>query len=493
MKHFLHNPNRGDKSRPKNLQSAVRNDASVPSAIAVNSVPTVSSHPITQPATALDKLFANFVHSQEADLKRDGPGGDGDNRDGIERLFANVSVSASEQATREENEDDALARLLGSIGTSATPAPTLQHQQLEPGKSNLLSLLNQKTPAAPQSQPPPQSASPLQNDAQTPKPHTANLLAMLAFPAQAAAKSPQAAPMPQVQHDSLPTTPRPPSPPADDRINKQRALLEMTLAGLSLDTNSGHQTNHVQPLYHGAEYGNANQTHTYHEPLRVSPPQPPMQQQYRPPVQPAAFPPSSGAYYTSNPAQPPQSHHSGPSYPNGHGPSPPRLRGAPPPPYESHYGAPGPVRPMPPVVPAQAVHDYNPHGQGYYARPQPPIPTQGQSYRPHLPPQPLQQQQQPFSSGFQQPYVPPQNAYQPAYGGPTGYQAAPHRPPPHQGSSQIQPQHPPPQQQLQQPYIPSVQGHTHNNGGNVHHTGPMHQPIPKTGPGASLLAMLNGR
>jgi hypothetical protein len=491
LKHFLHNPNRGDRSRPKNLQSAVRNDASVPSAIAVNSVPNVSSHPITQPATALDKLFANFVHSQEADLKRDGPGGDEDNRNGIERLFGNVSVSASEQARREENEDDALARLLGAIGTSATPAPTQQHQQLEPGKSNLLSLFNQKTPAAPLPQPPPQQASPLQNDSQTPKPHTANLLAMLASPAQAAAKSHHAAPMPQAQHDSLPTTPRPPSPPADDRINKQRALLEMTLAGLSLDnTNSAHQTNHVQPLYHGADYGSANQTSTYHEPLRISPPQPPLQQQYRPPVQPAAFPPSSGAYYTSNPAQPPQSHHSGPSYPNGHGPSPPRIRGAPPPPYESHYGAPGPVRPMPPVVPAQPVHDYNPHGQGYYARPQPPIPTQGQSYRPHLPPQP--QQQQLFSSGFQQPYVPPQNTYQPSYGGPTGYQAAPHRPPPHQGPSQLQPQHPP-QQQQQQPYIPSVQGHTHNNGGNVHHTGPMHQPIPKTGPGASLLAMLNGR
>lgn len=492
MKHFLHGrnaPNRGDRSRPKDLQSAVRNDASVPTAIAVNSVPSVSSHPITQPATALDKLFANFVHSQEADLKRDGPGRDEDNRGGIERLFANSNVSASEQATREENEDDALARLLGAIGTSATPAPTQQHQQLKPGKSNLLSLLNQKTPAAPQ---PPLQPAPLQeNDSQTPKPHTANLLAMLAPPGQATAKSTQAAPQPQVQHGSLPTTPRPPSPPADDRINKQRALLEMTLAGLSLDnTTFAHQTNHTQSLYHGAEYGNANHTSTYHEPPRISPPQPPMQQQYRPSAQPPAFPPSSGAYYTSNPAQPAQSHHTGPAYPNGHGASPPRIRGAPPPPYESHYGAPGPIRPMPPVAPAQPANDYNPHGQGYYPRPQPPIPTQGQSYRPHPPSQP--QQQQPFSSGFQQSYVPLQSAYQPSYGGPTGYQALTHRPPMPQGPSQMQPQHLP-QQQQQPPYIPSVQGNTHNIGGNVHHTGPMHQPIPKTGSGGVLLAMLNHR
>jgi hypothetical protein len=488
LKQFLHNPNRGDRSRTINLQGSVRDDASVTSTIPVRSAPSVSAHPITGPVTALDKLFANFVHGQEADLQRSGPGGDDDNKDGLQRLFGNLTES--EQARREEKEDDALARLLGAIGTSATPAPVIHQQpQLEPGKSSLLSLLNQKIPATPQ--PPPQQASPQQHDSQTPKPHTANLLAMLASPAPVAAKSPLVAPPATTQHVSLPTTPRPPSPPVDDRVNKQRALLEMTFASLGLDNTPTRQTSQAQPLYNGIEYGNPVQPGLYHEAPRSSPPQVPTQQQYRPPIQPVAFPPPSGAYYTSNAAQPPQTHHTGLSYPNGPGPSPPRTRGAPPPPYESHYGAPGPVRPMPPVVPAQPAQDYNSHGQGYYARPQPPIPTQGQSYRPHLPPPPPPQQQQPFNPGFQQSYAPPQNSYQPTYGGPAGYQATSQRPPAHQGPSQYQPQHL--QQQQQQPYIPSVQGHPPNNGANLHHIGPMHQPIPKSGPQNNLLAMLNHR
>ena len=490
LKHYLHSPNRHDRARSSNLQAAVRNDASVlPSTISVHSIPSVSSHPITEPVTALDKLFANFVHGQEADLQRGGSGGNEDNRDGLERLFGNLSVSASEQARKEEKEDDALARLLGAIGTSPTPAPA-QQPRLEPGKSSLLSMLNQKTPSAPPRSP--RQASPQQHDSQTPKPHAANLLAMLAPPAQVQAKAQQSAPT-QTQHVSLTTTPRPPSPPADDRITKQRALLDMTLAGLGLDPTPVGQASHIQPTYIGIDHGISTQNNTYHDPPRITPPQTSSQQQYRPPAPPAAFPPPSGAYYTSNPAQQAQHHYTSPSYPNGPGLSPPRNRGVPPPPYESHYGAPYPVRPMPPVVPAQPVHDYNSHTQGYYARSQPPIPAQGQTYRPHLPPQSSQQQQQqqqPFSSGFQQPHT-SLNTYHPSYGVSTGYQAASQRPPLHPGPGQYQAQHiQPQQQQQQQPYIPSVQGHPPNNGVQTHHTGPMHQPVPK-GPQSSLLAMLN--
>jgi hypothetical protein len=451
----LNQSNRGQKINNAHIQRNLR-DASIPTSIPVHSVPEVSAHPISEPVTALDKLFSNFMHRQEADLQR--AGGDEDNRDGIERLFGNTS--ASEQATREENEDDALARLLGAIGPSATPAPTMQsHQHPDPGRARLLSVLNQKSPA-PHALTPPQ-------DQHTPKPHTASLLAMLAPAAPSPAKPLQA---PQTQHVSLPTTPQPPSPAVDDRTSRQRALLDLTLAGLSLDPSPARS----QPTYNNTDYSTH---HVTYDPPRGSPPQIPPHQQYRPPA-PPAFPPPTGAYYTSNPTQPPQSHHPGQNYPYGHGVSPPRNRGAPPP-YESHYGAPVPVRPMPPVVPAQS-HDYHSHSQGYYTRPQPSVPAQGPAYRPHVATHP----QQPFNPGFQQAY-----AGNPYNGGPAGYQAVSHRPPPHQGPSQYQPH----QQHQQQPYISSVQGQSSHNGGQTHHTGPMHQPIPKSGVQSGMLAMLNDR
>jgi len=409
------------------------------------------------------------MHGQEADLQKDGPGGDEDNRDGIGRLFGNTS--ANEQTTREEKEDDALARLLGAIGSSATPAPSMQAPiHPDPGRARLLSVLNEKTPASPQQVPtPPQ-------DQQTPKPHAASLLAMLAPAAQNSAKPLHSN---QTQHVSLPTTPRPPSPVVDDRTSRQRALLDLTLAGLSLDPSPARS----QPAYGNTDINNPTHQVAY-DPPRGSPPQLPSQQQFRPPAPPVAFPPSSGAYYSSHPAQPPHSHNLGQSYTQGHGQSPPRNRGAPPP-YESHYGAPGPagpVRPMPPVVPTQS-HDYNSHPQGYYTRPQPPIPAQGPAYRPHVP-------TQPYNSGFQQAYVSPQNQSGLNYNsGPTGYQAASHRPPPHQGQGIYHQQH---LLQQQQPYIPSVQGQPSHNGGQTHHIGTMHQPIPKSGP-SGMLAMLNDR
>jgi hypothetical protein len=289
------------------LQGAVRNDASVPSNIALHSIPTVSAHPITQPASTLDQLFAKFITKQEEDLQRQGPGGDEDNKEGLERLFG--SVSSIDPAKHEESEDDALARLLGAIGTSATPAPARQvSQQPDPGKARLLSVLNQKPPGRvhPQSvgRETASSSSPPQADAPTPKPHTASLLAMLAPPSvpAPAAASTHKAPLQSLQpmHHSLPTTPRPTSTGEGDINNRQKALLDLTFGGLGLDsgTTSTHNDPAPHPAHQAAEY--AAPTHTpphlnqYNGGPRISPSQHGQQQpQYRPPAAPAAFAPST--------------------------------------------------------------------------------------------------------------------------------------------------------------------------------------------------------
>ena len=457
------------------------------------SLPNVSSHPITKPATTLDQLFAKFVNKQEEDLQTGGITVGGDNKAGLERLFGNMTVMDEDKQPSQDgegsgSEDDALSRLLGAIGPSATPAPA--KQQAPPpttGKGGrLLAVLNQKAPPPPATAPSiPEPMALRHPQAPAAKPHQASLLAVLSSQSQSNSSTPSSDITVHGKPMSLPTSPRPASPAEADRKNKQRALLEMTIAGIGLDSNAprqnessgtyghgpGHeyQPQHTTPPIHG-QYSNNSA-----EPPRVTPPQT-YGQQYRPPAQggsqqqPQSYAPPPGAYYSNNqhqihpqqqlqqqqvPPPPGQQNHNGG---NGGGPSPGRNRGAPPP-YESHYGQSGPNRPPPPhAVPVQPPHtvDYPHHHQpqsGYQARPSQPGPGAGQGYRPHQqvnqsyipsgyqqpPQQPFagasqshqqqpQQQQQPFISPSQQH---PQGQYyntvnQP---GPANYQAPPPRPP----------------------------------------------------------------
>lgn len=457
------------------------------------------------------------------------------------------------------SEDDALSRLLGAIGPSATPAP--MKQQAPPPTSGkggrLLAVLNQK--ASPSSQPAPSPTPPsvpepmVSRYPQQPvaKPHQASLLAVLSSQGQSNSSTPSSDTTIHGKPMSLPTSPRPASPAEAERKNKQRALLEMTIAGIGLDSNaprgnegtsygqghgSGHhdyQPQHTTPPVHGS-YGTNSV-----DPPRVTPPQT-YGQQYRPPApqQPQSYAPPPGTYYSNNQQhQPQQQQQQGPQGQQNHGgggPSPGRTRGAPPP-YESHYaGQSGPSRPPPPphAVPVQPPHtiDYSHHPQPqgmYQPRPPQPGPGVGQGYRLHQPinqpyipsgfqqhPPPLQlqqpfvapqqhqqQQQQPFISPSQQ--HPPAQYYNNNQGGPglANYQAPPPRPMPMpmpMASHQYQPPSmppPPPQGQYAgtghgQPYNPVPNSNV--NAGAPGHTGQMHQPIPKNGPQTGmLLAMLN--
>ena len=212
--------------------------------------PALTHAPLARGGSALDHLFNKFVTKQEealASTEADQATGS-DNKAGLERLFGNLNVLQLEKKEAEErthleqeNEDDALAKLLGAVmapPSSAQPTVPPPAQVItSPKQSKLLAVLNQKqdplVTSASASAAPFTSAAP----AAPVKPHQASLLAMLSPSKHAAVPMPSTGghgkPM------SLPTSPRPPSAnDEEERRNKQRALLEMTIAGIGLDSSS---------------------------------------------------------------------------------------------------------------------------------------------------------------------------------------------------------------------------------------------------------------
>ncbi|WVQ93571.1 hypothetical protein IAU59_000646 [Kwoniella sp. CBS 9459] len=219
--------------------------------------PQPASPALARGSSALDHLFARFVHKQTEDL--DTPIAQGvigsDNKAGLERLFGNLNVLKEEEESlthkyegdmsdkeREKKEDDALARLLGGLGGLQTPAPEAPRPTpATQRQANILAVLNQRP--APSIMTPQLSHDHAHNAPTPAKPHQAKLLAMIA-PSGAPTSSSASLPSKPM---SLPTSPRPPSPSqgAEDaeRQAKARALLDMTIAGIGIDmpANAAHQ------------------------------------------------------------------------------------------------------------------------------------------------------------------------------------------------------------------------------------------------------------
>ncbi|WVW81843.1 hypothetical protein I302_103841 [Kwoniella bestiolae CBS 10118] len=200
--------------------------------------------------SALDHLFARFIHKQEEELSAPNQQAivGSDNKAGLERLFGNLNVLKEEEESlphrydgisdqeRQKKEDNELARLLGGVGIAQTPAPEPARPTPSTQKqSNLLAMLNARPSASTTHSHPQHPQSP----ASPAKPHQAKLLSMIsAHPPDHGNNQTPSKPM------SLPTSPRPPSPTEEaQRQAKARALLDMTLAGIGIDVpaNSAHQ------------------------------------------------------------------------------------------------------------------------------------------------------------------------------------------------------------------------------------------------------------
>ncbi|GFZ51995.1 mRNA decapping complex subunit 2 [Saitozyma sp. JCM 24511] len=243
------NPNAKPKKAPAQTQPQPYRDLQPYHFESPSPHPAQPHAPLARGGSALDNLFNKFVTKQEealASTEADKATGS-DNKAGLERLFGNLNVLQLEKREAEErthleqeNEDDALAKLLGAVMAPPSAAqPTVPPPALaitSPKQSQLLAVLNQKqdplVASASASGVPSTSAA----SAASVKPHQASLLAMLS-------PSKHAVPMPSVgghgKPMSLPTSPRPPSANDDEeRRNKQRALLEMTIAGIGLDSTS---------------------------------------------------------------------------------------------------------------------------------------------------------------------------------------------------------------------------------------------------------------
>ncbi|RSH81437.1 mRNA-decapping enzyme subunit 2 [Saitozyma podzolica] len=217
------NPNAKPRKTPAQTQTQPYRDLQPYHFESPTSHPAQPHAPLARGGSALDHLFNKFVTKQEEALvstEADQATGS-DNKAGLERLFGNLNVLQLEKREAEErthleqeNEDDALAKLLGA--------------------SKLLAVLNQKQDPLVASAT--ASGAPSTSSVSV-KPHQASLLAMLS-----PSKHP-AVPMPGAgghgKPMSLPTSPRPPSAnDEEERRNKQRALLEMTIAGIGLDSSS---------------------------------------------------------------------------------------------------------------------------------------------------------------------------------------------------------------------------------------------------------------
>lgn len=201
------------------------------------------SHTSSADASALDNLFHRFVHKQTLDLEAENASLDNvagvDNKAGLERLFGNLDVLKSQdeatplyptaQQTEQQHDDDALSRLLGGISLPADPTPSASHAaQLPSEKQNkLLAMLN-KSPSP--------VLAPPQPDPQPIRPHQASLLAVLSPPPQPTVPVSSDHLTINAKPISLPTSPKPPSSSGNqERIKKQRALLEQITAGFDVD------------------------------------------------------------------------------------------------------------------------------------------------------------------------------------------------------------------------------------------------------------------
>ncbi|WRT63811.1 uncharacterized protein IL334_000736 [Kwoniella shivajii] len=321
-----------------------------------SSSPHPASPVLSHSSSALDHLFSRFIHKQEEELSAPTQQAviGSDNKAGLERLFGNLNVLKEEEESlankvdsglsdheREQNEDDALARLLGGIGIAQTPAP--QPPKPTPAtqnQNNLLAMLNSR-PSGPST-----STQQVRVPESPAKPHQAKLLAMISPPpASASIKSHPSKPM------SLPTSPRPSSAAGaveeTQRQAKARALLDMTIAGIGIvvPANSAHQMESLNmshpaflpPLPQPGSAGRVNNVNSGTV-TRITPPgagympsvhQPPPStythsQGYRPTTQPPI-----GSY---NGPRPPASTSNQPQVP--YGASPHRIS-QPPPPYEA--------------------------------------------------------------------------------------------------------------------------------------------------------------
>lgn len=158
--------------------------------------------PSGTPSTAIDHLFAKFIQKD-------------DNAVALESSTARTmdQLFCAPLEEEDKNDDDVLARLLGNIGTvSDDPAPSLP--QPDNKQSKLLSVLHMKPPA-------PAPASPPRSS------HQHNLLSMLASPPKTASDD-------------------------EERVNRQRALLESTLLGYPASPSAQVQPHGVSPHPHGA-------------------------------------------------------------------------------------------------------------------------------------------------------------------------------------------------------------------------------------------------
>ncbi|KAK8845593.1 hypothetical protein IAR55_006309 [Kwoniella newhampshirensis] len=211
-----------------------------------------SSPVLSRDTSALDHLFSRFIHKQEEELEAPSQviAVGSDNKAGLERLFGNLNVLQEEERSiskageksdhdkeREKREDYDLAKLLGSIGRTETPAseppkpiPSTQKQ------SNLLAMLNQPAP-----QPDESPQLPSQSATSPAKSHQARLLSM--FSPVAIPSSPPhltlSAEQAQSKMGFLSTSLHALSTPQNhqdvQRQAKARALLESTLSGIGLD------------------------------------------------------------------------------------------------------------------------------------------------------------------------------------------------------------------------------------------------------------------
>ncbi|WVF65939.1 hypothetical protein IAT40_000677 [Kwoniella sp. CBS 6097] len=333
--------------------------------------PQPASPALSRGSSALDHLFARFVHKQTEDLNTPVEQAvvGSDNKAGLERLFGNLNVLKEEEDSlthkydgdisdkeRERKEDDALARLLGGLGGLQTPAPEVaKPKPVTQRQANILAVLNQRpVPAviAPQ-----HAQDHTHAPSTSAKPHQAKLLAMIAPPG---ASAPSVSSLPS-KPMSLPTSPRPPSPSQGmeeaERQAKARALLDMTIAGIGIDmpANTAHHQveslNQSHPAFlpplpqpgsagrsSNASGGSGNSAHRI-TPPGSNAPMPPVHQ-IQPPASYAHHPQTQSGYRPIS--QPPHTAYSqvprapatGQAQPM-YGGSPHRSAQAPPPPYDA--------------------------------------------------------------------------------------------------------------------------------------------------------------
>lgn len=302
-------------------------------------------HPEARQHSALDDLFTRFVRGQNEMLRAPSVVNGGDNREGMRRLLGTMHTRTGQMPLGGmdplQEEDDVLARLLGTVSVASTSddapqAPATAKQ------NKLLSMLNQ-SPARTGT---PQSSGSRPN-AST---HQASLLQVLT-PTNEGSR--QIAVQSSLHSDSrVQSQAATPAPNTGDSANlsvdeerrrKQISLLEMTAAGAARDAARGPERAPSKP---SPREQNSLGFSPGHIPQRVSPPS-------QAPVVPTTFalparpppqaPPMLRPMSMPHPYTGSQQHTL---------PSPPNLAIPPPPAYDDHFfhpgqqnNLPGPLRP----------------------------------------------------------------------------------------------------------------------------------------------------